>query len=59
MLLELEPASKLPFLFAVYTIVWIVFFIYAFFLSKHQSELEREIRELKKILAMKENETTS
>lgn len=59
MLTEMEPASKLPFLFAVYTVVWIIFFIYVFFLSRHQSELEREVRELKKALATKEDEITS
>ena len=41
------PSENLPYLFAAYAVAWAGFFIYAFFASKRQHELEREIRELK------------
>ena len=40
---EGDPEANLDFLFAVYTITWIVFFIYAFFISRKQQELRQDI----------------
>jgi CcmD family protein len=42
--------STLPYLFAVYTIAWAAFFAYAFFLSRKQVELEREVETLRRTL---------
>lgn len=44
------PASNLVYLFAAFAVSWIVFFTYAFFMSRRQHELEREIRELRRSL---------
>lgn len=49
------PSDNLPYLFAAYTVTWVIFFIYVFFISRHQRELEREIVELKRALALREN----
>ena len=49
------PSENLPYLFAAYAVVWVVFFIYVFFVSRHQHELEREIQELKQALALRQN----
>ena len=45
-----EPASNLPYLFAAFAVSWIIFFAYAFFMSRRQHEMEREIRELRRSL---------
>ena len=44
------PANNIPYLFAAYAITWAVFFGYLFFTSRRQSELEREVRELREEL---------
>ena len=46
------PSENLPYLFAAYAVVWVVFFIYVFFVSRRQRELEREIRELRQALEL-------
>lgn len=46
------PSDNLPYLFAAYAVVWVVFFIYVFFVSRRQREMEREIRELKQALEL-------
>jgi CcmD family protein len=38
------PPSNLPFLFAAFAVTWIVFFVYAFFVSRRRQEMQREIR---------------
>jgi len=48
-----DPESKLPFLFAAYFVTWLVFFAYAYFISRKQSELNRRIKNLEKILSKK------
>ncbi len=48
-----DPESKLPFLFAAYFVTWLVFFAYAYFISRKQSELSRKIKNLEKILSEK------
>lgn len=42
--------SFLPFLFSAYTISWIGFFTYAFFLHKKQNDLYSEIQGVKRSL---------
>ncbi len=49
-----DPESNLPFLFALYTITWLAFFAYAFYMTRRQSELNREIQELRRILEQRE-----
>ena len=44
------PASNLAYLFAAFAVSWIVFFAYAFFMSRRQHEMEREIRKLRRSL---------
>ena len=46
--------GNLPFLFAVYTVTWAAFFAYAFYMSRRQRELRREMEELKRALEEKE-----
>ena len=41
------PAANLPFLFAAFAVTWIAFFAYAFFVSRRQQELRKEIAELR------------
>jgi len=42
--------QNFPYLFAVYTIIWIAFFIYAFFMNSRIRELKREIADLREEL---------
>ena len=37
------PNHNIPYLFAAYTITWVVFFVYLFFSSRRQDELKREL----------------
>ena len=41
------PPSNLPYLFAAFAVSWLVFFGYAFFVSRRQQEMQREIRALR------------
>jgi CcmD family protein len=45
-----EPEAFLPYLFAVYAITWAAFFAYAFFVSRKQEELRREVEALRRSL---------
>ena len=49
-----DPESNLPFLFAIYTITWLAFFAYAFYMTRRQGELNREIQEMRRILEQRE-----
>ena len=44
------PPSNLPYLVAAFAVSWAVFFIYAFFVTRRQRELQAEIRELRRAL---------
>jgi len=50
---EHSPESNLGYLFAVYTITWIVFFAYLFFISRRQRDMRREMEALKRALEEK------
>ena len=52
------PAANLPFLFAAFTGAW-AFFAYAFFVSRRQQELRKEIAELRRALEQQEPEDAS
>ena len=49
------PSENLPYLYAVYAVTWVAFFIYVFFVSKRQAEMEREIRELRNAIEQQES----
>ena len=53
------PAANLPFLFAAFAVSWIAFFFYAFFVSRRQQELRKEIAELRSALEQQEPEGAS
>ena len=38
--------NNLFYLFAAFTVTWVIFFIYAFFVSKKRQEMRREITAL-------------
>ncbi|GIW42187.1 MAG: hypothetical protein KatS3mg076_2764 [Candidatus Binatia bacterium] len=46
--------SRLDFLFAAYTAVWILLFFYIHLLSRRNRRLEREIEELRQLLRGRE-----
>lgn len=45
-LLQSQPPANMGFLFAAFAITWLVFFAYAFFVSRRRQELERDVRDL-------------
>ena len=48
------PSSNLPYLFAAFAVSWAVFFLYAFFVTRQQQEMQSQIRELRRVLEMTE-----
>ena len=44
------PNNNIPYLFAAYTVTWVVFFVYLFFTSRRQNELEREVTAIRETL---------
>ncbi len=51
------PSENLPYLFAVYSVTWVLFFAYVFYVSRRQRELEREIRELRSAMQSGEDDS--
>ena len=51
-----DPEANLPYLFAVYTITWGVFFAYLYYLSQRQQNLRREVEELREALSERERQ---
>ncbi len=47
---SLYDASPLPYLLGVYTVTWLAFFAYAFYMTRRQRDLRREIDELRRAL---------
>ncbi len=47
------PSANLPFLFAVFAVTWVIFFAYAFYVSRRRQEMQREIAELHRELEQK------
>ena len=45
-----DPEANLPYLFAVYIITWAAFFVYVFYVSRRQREMQAEIDALKRAL---------
>ena len=48
------PPSNLPYLFAAFAVTWIVFFAYAFFVSRRRQEMQREVQSLRRRLEQQE-----
>ena len=44
------PPENLPYLFAALAVSWAVFFVYAFWISRRQQDLRREIEELRQVM---------
>ena len=57
-LLQSQPPSNLTFLFAAFAVTWIIFFAYAYFISRRRQELEREMREMQQNVATSEADTS-
>ncbi len=53
-LLQTQPPANMGFLFVAFAITWLVFFVYAFFVSRRRQELEREVRDLQEGLEREE-----
>jgi CcmD family protein len=51
-----EGEDYLPFLFAVFAVTWVAFFGYAFFMTRKQADLKREIDILRQ--SIEESEET-
>ena len=45
---EQLPPANLPFLTAAFAVTWIIFFVYAFFVSRRRQELQQELRQLQR-----------
>ncbi len=45
-----DPSRNLNFLFAAYTAVWVLLFIYVLMLSRRNKTLQKEIDELRQLL---------
>tara|TARA_B100001013_G_C24492386_1_gene395769 strand:+ start:212 stop:505 length:294 start_codon:yes stop_codon:yes gene_type:complete len=52
-----NPEANLPYLFAVYTITWVAFFAYLYYISQRQQNLKRQIEDLKQALSEKNSES--
>ncbi len=44
------PSSNIPWLFAAFAVSWAVFFLYMFFVTRRQQEMQSQIRELRRDL---------
>ena len=50
-----DPEANLPFLFAVYILTWAGFFGYAFYMSRRQRDMRRDIDALRQALRERED----
>ena len=46
-----DPEANLPYLFAAYSVTWVGFFVYVYFLSQRNRGLQREVVALREELA--------
>ena len=54
-LLQIQlPSSNLPWLFAAFAVTWAIFFLYVFFVTRRQQEMQSQIRELRQALDRQE-----
>jgi CcmD family protein len=55
-LLQTElPFAPLPYLYAAFAVSWAGFFVYAFFVSRRQQEIQKEIRALRQALEQQDS----
>ncbi len=54
-----DPDSNLEWLFAVYTITWLSFFGYVYYMSQKQKALRRDLEEMTRALANKVDHTAA
>jgi len=47
-------SSNIPWLFAVFAVSWAVFFIYAFFVTRRQQEMQNQIKNLQHAFEQRE-----
>lgn len=53
--LQIElPSSNLPWLFAAFAVSWAVFFLYVFYMTRRQQEMQSQIRQLRRTLEQQE-----
>ena len=58
--LQIElPSSNLPWLFAAFAVSWVVFFLYVFYMTRRQQEMQSQIRQLRRTLEQSEAEDTN
>tara|TARA_B100000315_G_scaffold40358_1_gene35222 strand:+ start:10001 stop:10189 length:189 start_codon:yes stop_codon:yes gene_type:complete len=50
LLLTVLPSCNLPYLFAAFAASWAAFFVYAFFVTRRQQELQTDIEGLRRAL---------
>ena len=48
------PSSNIPWLFAAFAVSWAVFFLYVFFVTRRQQEMQSQIRDLRRDLERQE-----
>jgi len=48
------PSSNLPWLFAAFAVSWAVFFLYVFYMTRRQQEMQSQIRQLRRTLDQQE-----
>ncbi|MCE2465500.1 MAG: CcmD family protein [Dehalococcoidia bacterium] len=53
------PSENLPYLFAVYSVTWVLFFAYVFYVSRRQRDLEREIKDLRAAMKSVDEDSSS
>ena len=53
-----DPEANLPFLFAVFIITWAAFFVYVFYVSRRQREMQGEIEALKRALEERDRQAS-
>ena len=51
---DTDPEANLPYLFAAYAVTWVGFFVYLYFLSQRNRNLQREVEALREALAERE-----
>ena len=49
-----DPEANLPYLFAAYSVTWIGFFVYVYYLSQRNRNLRREVEALREALEERE-----
>ena len=59
LLQDQAPPTNLAFLFVAFAVAWVVFFGYAFFVSRRRQEVQRELRALRQELEPPDAEDAS